>query len=58
MTDLTFDWIANLLGWIELKQSTLQSFSVNSQITVAIYTNLQNPSYLTVDPYNGQDVHL
>lgn len=53
MTDLTFDWIAHLLGWIEPKQSTIQSFSVNSQITVAIYSNLQNPSSLTVDPYNG-----
>lgn len=53
MTDLTFDWIANLLGWIEPKQSTIQSFSVNSRKTVAIYSNLHNPSSLTVDPYNG-----
>lgn len=52
-TDLIFDWIAELLGWIEPRQSSIQSFSVNSQITVTIYSNLQNPAFLTVDPHYG-----
>lgn len=51
--DLNFDWIANLLGWIESKQSSIRSFSVNSQITDTIYANLQNPASLTIDPHNG-----
>lgn len=52
-TDLIFDWIANLLGWIEPRQSSIRSFSVNSQTTDTIYSNLQNPEYLTIDPNNG-----
>lgn len=61
-TDLIFDWIAELLGWIEprqslgwieTKKSSIRSFSVNSQITVTIYSNLQNPAFLTVDPHYG-----
>lgn len=52
-TDLIFDWIAELLGWIEPRQSSIRSFSVNAQISDTIYTNLQNPESLTVDPYNG-----
>lgn len=51
--DLNFDWIANLLVWIEPERSSLQSFSVNSQITNTLYANLHNPASLTVDPYNG-----
>lgn len=53
-TDLIFDWIANLLGWIEPRLSSIQSFSVNSQITDTIYSSLQNPESLTVDPYTGE----
>lgn len=53
-TDLIFDWIANLLGWIEPRQSSIRSFSVNSQTTDTIYSNLQNPEYLTIDPNNGE----
>lgn len=51
--DLNFDWIANLLGWIESMHSSICSFSVNSQITDTIYANLQNPASLTFDPRNG-----
>lgn len=51
--DLNFDWIANLLGWIESRQSSVCSYSVNSQITDTIYANRQNPASLTIDPHNG-----
>lgn len=51
--NLNFDWIANLLGWIESMQSSVCSYSVNSQITDTIYANRQNPASLTIDPHNG-----
>lgn len=51
--DLNFDWIANLLGWIESRQSSVCSYSVNSQIRDTIYADLQNPASLTIDPHNG-----
>uniref|UniRef100_A0A8W8MIS0 EGF-like domain-containing protein n=2 Tax=Magallana gigas TaxID=29159 RepID=A0A8W8MIS0_MAGGI len=51
--DLNFDWIANIIGWIESKESSIRSFSVNSQITDTIYANLQNPAFLTIDPHFG-----
>lgn len=52
-TDLTFDWIANLLGWIEPIYSSIRCFSLYSQSTAAIYSSLENPAYLTVDPHHG-----
>lgn len=52
-TDLAFDWITNRLGWIESSISSILSFSVDSEITAAIYNNLQQPGYLTIDPYLG-----
>lgn len=51
--DLNFDWIANIIGWIESNESSIRSFSVNSQITDTIYGNLQNPAFLTIDPHFG-----
>uniref|UniRef100_A0A8W8MRC5 EGF-like domain-containing protein n=1 Tax=Magallana gigas TaxID=29159 RepID=A0A8W8MRC5_MAGGI len=51
--DLIFDWIANLLGWIEPTLSSIRTFSVNSQSNVLIYSSLQQPMSLTVDPHNG-----
>lgn len=50
---MMFDWIANLLGWIETSTSSVRSFSVGSQINVAIYSSLQQPTSLTVNPYSG-----
>nr|XP_034309187.1 low-density lipoprotein receptor-related protein 5-like isoform X3 [Crassostrea gigas] len=51
--DLNFDWIANLLGWIEEKGFSIMCFSVNSQTTNTIYSNLDNPSSLTVESHTG-----
>lgn len=48
--DLTFDWIANQLGWIE--ESGIRYFAVGSQTTDSLYSHLQQPSSLTVNPYN------
>lgn len=53
ITDMMFDWIANLLGWIETSTSSIRSFSVDSQTNVAIYSSLQQPTSLTVNPYSG-----
>ena len=44
MTDLIFDGISTLLGWIE-GQTNIMSFSVNSDTTDTIYTNLQNVNF-------------
>ncbi|XP_061184431.1 low-density lipoprotein receptor-related protein 6-like [Saccostrea echinata] len=52
-TDLIFDWIANLLAWIEPTQSTIRAFSINSGTTSVIYSGLQQPTSLTVDAHNG-----
>ena len=52
MTDLIFDGISTLLGWIE-GQTNIMSFSVNSDTTDTIYTNLQNVNLLTIDPHDG-----
>lgn len=52
-TDLNFDWIANLLGWIEEKGFSIMCFSVNSQTTNTIYSNLDNPSSITVESHTG-----
>ncbi|XP_061183615.1 low-density lipoprotein receptor-related protein 2-like [Saccostrea echinata] len=52
-TDLNFDWIANLLEWIEPAQSTIRAFSINSGTTSVIYSGLQQPTSLTVDSHNG-----
>ena len=52
MTDLIFDEISTLLGWIE-GQTNIMSFSVNSDTTDTIYTNLQNVNLLTIDPHDG-----
>ncbi|XP_062567174.1 low-density lipoprotein receptor-related protein 6-like [Saccostrea cucullata] len=51
--DLIFDWIANLLAWIEPTQSRIRAFSINSGTTSVIYTGLQQPSSLSVDAHNG-----
>lgn len=53
VTDLSFDWISNLLGWIEPTLSSIRSFSINAQTSATIYINLQEPSSLTVDPHNS-----
>ncbi|XP_056012123.1 low-density lipoprotein receptor-related protein 4-like [Ostrea edulis] len=50
---LVFDWIANLLGWIEPTQSSIRAFSINSGTMSTIYSGLQEPSSLTVDPHNS-----
>lgn len=50
---MMFDWIANLLGWIETSTSSIRSFSVDSQTNVAIYSSLQQPTSLTVNSYSG-----
>ena len=52
MTDLIFDGISTLLGWIE-GQTNIMSFSVISDTTDTIYTNLQNVNLLTIDSHNG-----
>ncbi|XP_062570264.1 prolow-density lipoprotein receptor-related protein 1-like [Saccostrea cucullata] len=52
-TDLIFDWIANLLAWIEPAQSAIRAFSITSGTTTLIYSGLQQPSSLTVDAHNG-----
>nr|XP_022325441.1 low-density lipoprotein receptor-related protein 6-like isoform X3 [Crassostrea virginica] len=49
---LIFDWIANLLGWIQA-QSTVISYSINSGTTEIIYSNLHKLTSLTVDSQNG-----
>nr|XP_034317566.1 low-density lipoprotein receptor-related protein 2 isoform X5 [Crassostrea gigas] len=51
--DLTFDWIAKLLGWMEPTTSSIRSFSVNSQTSATIYTNQYQSASLTIDPHNG-----
>lgn len=48
-----FDWIANLLGWIEPMLGNIISFSINSKATVTIYSDLQKPASLTVDHHKG-----
>ncbi|XP_056013210.1 low-density lipoprotein receptor-related protein 4-like [Ostrea edulis] len=50
---LVFDWIANLLGWIEPLQSNIRAFSVNSGTISTIYSGLQEPTSLTVDAHNS-----
>ena len=52
IADLIFDWTSSLLGWIEA-QIKIISFSVNSDITNTIYTNLQRVDLLTIDSQNG-----
>ena len=52
MTDLIFDGISSLLGWIEA-QTNIMSFSVNSDTIDTIYTNLQHVNFLTIDPHDG-----
>ena len=49
---LIFDWIANLLGWIQA-QSNIISYSINSGTTETIYSNLHKLTSLTVDAQNG-----
>ncbi|XP_061184434.1 low-density lipoprotein receptor-related protein 4-like [Saccostrea echinata] len=51
--DLIFDWNANLLGWIDLSQSNIQVFSLNSWTISTIYSELEQPVSLTVDAHNG-----
>nr|XP_022326452.1 low-density lipoprotein receptor-related protein 4-like isoform X2 [Crassostrea virginica] len=51
-SDLIFDGISTLLGWIE-GQTNIMSFSVISDTTDTIYTNLQNVNLLTIDSHNG-----
>ncbi|XP_056013215.1 low-density lipoprotein receptor-related protein 2-like [Ostrea edulis] len=50
---LIFDWIANLLGWIEPTQSNIRAFSITSGKMSTIYSGLQEPSSLTVDAHNS-----
>ena len=52
MTDLIFDWMSTLLGWIE-RQTNIMSFSINSGIIDTIYTNLKHVNCLTIDSHNG-----
>ncbi|XP_062567175.1 low-density lipoprotein receptor-related protein 2-like [Saccostrea cucullata] len=52
-SDLNFDWITNLLGWIEPASSSIKAFSINSGTTSIIYVRLEQPTSLTVDPHNG-----
>jgi hypothetical protein len=52
-TDLIFDWISNLLGWIEPTKSNIQTFSLSSQRTSTIYSGLKQPVSLTLDAHNG-----
>ena len=52
IADLIFDWMSSLLGWIEA-QTKIMSFSVNSDTTDTIYTNLQHVNLLTIDSHNG-----
>nr|XP_022326444.1 low-density lipoprotein receptor-related protein 6-like isoform X2 [Crassostrea virginica] len=51
-SDLIFDGISSLLGWIEA-QTNIMSFSVNSDTIDTIYTNLQHVNFLTIDPHDG-----
>ena len=51
ISGLVFDWISNLLGWIEA-QSNIISYSVNSGSIDSIYTNLQPVDSLTIDSHN------
>ncbi|XP_078326592.1 uncharacterized protein LOC111126244 [Crassostrea virginica] len=51
-SDLIFDGISSLLGWIE-GQTNIMSFSVNSDTTDTIYTNLQHVNFLTIDSHDG-----
>ncbi|XP_061184437.1 low-density lipoprotein receptor-related protein 4-like [Saccostrea echinata] len=51
--DLVFDWIANLLGWIDTSQSNIQAFTINSGTISTIYSGLEQPVSLTVDAHNG-----
>ncbi|XP_078326559.1 low-density lipoprotein receptor-related protein 2-like isoform X3 [Crassostrea virginica] len=50
--DLILDWMSSLLGWIEAK-TRIMSFSVNSDTTDIIYTDLQHVNSLTIDSHNG-----
>nr|XP_022326442.1 low-density lipoprotein receptor-related protein 4-like [Crassostrea virginica] len=50
--DLILDWMSSLLGWIEA-QTNIMTFSVNSDTTNTIYTNLQHVNLLTIDSHNG-----
>ncbi|XP_061184426.1 low-density lipoprotein receptor-related protein 2-like [Saccostrea echinata] len=50
---LNFDWITNLLGWIEPTSSSIKAFSVNSGTTSTIYIGLEQPTSLTVNSHNG-----
>ncbi|XP_062587957.1 prolow-density lipoprotein receptor-related protein 1-like [Saccostrea cucullata] len=52
-TDLIFDWNANLLGWVDFSQSTIQVFSLYSRTISTIYSGLEQPVSLTVDANNG-----
>ncbi|XP_061184436.1 low-density lipoprotein receptor-related protein 4-like [Saccostrea echinata] len=51
--DLVFDWIGNLLRWIDLSQSNIQVFTINSGTISTIYSGLEQPVSLTVDAHNG-----
>lgn len=51
--DLRYDWMANSLVWIEPDHSSIRTFSLVSGQTSTIYSNLQQPTALTVDAQNG-----
>ena len=52
IADLIFDWMSSLLGWIEA-QTRIMSFSVNSETTDTIYTNLQHVNLIKINTHNG-----
>ena len=52
IADLILDWMSSILGWIEA-QTRIMSFSVNSETTDTIYTNLQHVNLLTINSHNG-----
>lgn len=50
-TDLTFDWIENRLGWIEVG-SRIKTYNIKIGTSDLIYSNFQNLSSLTIDAHN------
>ncbi|XP_078323270.1 low-density lipoprotein receptor-related protein 2-like [Crassostrea virginica] len=53
VTDLTYDWRADMLWWIEPDQSFIRTMSLITGRISTIYSNLKRPTSLTIDAQNG-----
>ena len=56
LLDLTYDWRADMLWWIEPDQSFIRTMSLITGRISTIYSNLKRPTSLTIDAQNGLEI--